>query len=63
MEKGTKVHVKLNAYDAKKLGISKPIDSLGIIEGSYTSDVAGHFIIVDGKTMAIADKYNALTEV
>ena len=61
MQKGTKVHVKLDALSAKRLGINGPIDKEGVIDGEYTNGVPGHYVIVDGKIRGIADKYNAIT--
>ena len=61
MKKGTKVKVSLSQENANKLGIAKAIvNAEGIIEKPYTK---GHFVRVLGKTYAIANKYNALTEV
>ena len=64
MEKGTKVNVNLSQEDASNLGIAKAIvNTEGIIEKPYTNGVRGHFVRVLGKTVAIADKYKALTVV
>lgn len=63
MKTGTKVNVNLKSEDAKMLGINGAIQATGTIEGEYTNGVKGHFVNIGGKTVAIADKYNALQEV
>ncbi len=63
MKAGTKVKVNLNFNDAKKLGINGSVVGIGEITGTYPSNVPGHYVRVNGKNLAIADKYNALTEI
>ena len=67
MDIGTKVKVNLSATDAGKLGINAPkglVDMPGTIIGHYENDVEGRYIQTnDHKSMAIADRYNALTAV
>lgn len=64
MKTGTHVRINLNVEDARKLGIAAPIiDQPGVIDGPFTNGVDGHFVKTNGKLIAIADKYNALTEV
>ena len=61
MKAGTKVKVNLNFNDAKKLGINGSIVGIGEIIDTYSNNL-GHYVKFGGKTVAIADKYNALTE-
>ncbi len=63
MKKGTKVKVDLKVEDARKLGLNNPVEGIGVIEGPYTNGVAGHFINVDGKTVGIPDRLNAVTPI
>jgi len=63
MKAGTKVKVNLNFDDAKKLGINGSVVGIGEVTGTYPSNTPGHYVKFGGKTVAIADKYNALTEI
>jgi len=63
MLKGTKVNVDLSLEDAKKLGINSAHKGQGEIVEPYSNGVAGHYVSINGKTLAIADKYNAVTPV
>lgn len=61
MKSETKVNVKLSISDATKLGISKAIDGPGEIVSKYQNGIDGYYVKVDGRTLAIASKYNAIT--
>jgi len=63
MEKETKIKVVLSSDDAKKLGINGAIDANGEIIKKFDNDVDGYLVSVKGKTVAIADKYNAITKI
>ena len=61
MKKGTKVKVNLNLEDANKLGIRNALmNKEGVVGDAYT---LGHFINIEGKNYAIANKYNAMEEI
>ena len=61
IEVGTKVKIDLNSQDAAKLGISGNVFGSGTVAGHYPK---GHYIAILGKKtpLAIADKYNAITQ-
>lgn len=65
MDKGTKVKINLKLEDARRLGISAAEDIIGegIIDGTYTNGVAGHYVIFGNKTYGIPDRLKAVTPV
>ena len=61
MKNSTKVMINLNVEDANKLGITKAIENQeGVVEDTYPK---GLYVRTKGKLVAIATKYNALTEI
>lgn len=57
MKKGAKVNVNLSFKKAQELGISDAIHSTGVIIHLYYE---GCMVFVDGRTLAIPERYNAL---
>ncbi len=63
MKKGDKVNINLSTADAKKLGITGAVEGTGVYEGPYTNGIEGHYVKFNNRTVAIADRYNAVTPV
>jgi hypothetical protein len=58
----SKVNVILSLDEKKRLGIGNDPKNPCIVTGHYENGVDGHYIKdSEGKSFAIADKYNALS--